>query len=125
MSDMDNRAISDFMKGLLPDFFTLFQNLRRVHPGWDEREFSLNIMEFGRGQYSGVEQFRQSDVALMNHFVDSLDYDNDLNMVFAAYCAGCLLGLEQSGKIDQARLGAMLGEAVTYIKTMELQSLNE
>jgi len=118
---MKNKTINDFMTGLLPDFYTLLVNLRRIHPEWSVREAALNIMEFGRGQYSGIEEYRPHDIEMMNHFIDAINYDDDLHKVFAAYSAGCILGLEHSGKIEADRLAGMLADAAAFVGTMQLQ----
>lgn len=97
---MDEETIKDFLKRILPDFKHLIEDLKKIHPEWSESDLAGNIMEFGRGQISEIEEPKEKDIKFIDSYIKSLKFDSSLKPFFVAYSAGCIMGLVQSNQLS-------------------------
>lgn len=91
--------IYDFCGNLSMDLQCLIPKLEKLHPEWSTRDLASNLMEFGRGQISGVGEPTDNDFDFYNRFLSALDMDNLVVALPSAYFAGCVMGLVQRGDL--------------------------
>jgi len=92
-------TIDEFCGKLSMDLQCLIPKLEELHPEWSTRELASNLMEFGRGQISGVGEPNDNDFGFYNRYLSALDMDNLVVTLPAAYFAGCIMGLVQRGDL--------------------------
>ncbi len=61
----------------------------------------MNLMEFGRGQISGVEQPSDSEREFMEEYASTIDVHGDIAHQFCAYLSGCVLAWVSAGELQQ------------------------
>lgn len=91
--------IYDFCGNLSFDFQCLVPKLESLHPEWSTRDLTINLMEFGRGQISGIGEPTDNDFDFYNRYLSALDLDDRDQCFPAAYFAGCIMGLVQQGHL--------------------------
>lgn len=96
---ISKEIIYDFCGKLSMDLQCLIPKLEELHPEWSTRDLALNLMEFGRGQISGVGEPNDNDFDFYNRFISALDFDNLVVSLPSAYFAGCIMGLVQRGDL--------------------------
>jgi hypothetical protein len=92
-------ALIGFLDRIRPDYGRLVRDLRAVGPEDDELTLAGNIMEFGRGQVSQIGEPDQSDLKFIKAYIHSLDLGSSDQRLFAAYAAGCMMGLVKSKQL--------------------------
>lgn len=96
---INKQQINDFCGNLNMDFQCLLSKLELLRPEWSTYELASNLMEFGRGQISGIGEPTDNDIDFYNRFLSAMDMDNRKQTLPAAYFAGCIMGLVQLGKL--------------------------
>jgi len=104
LANMNNEANLDemvwnFCGRIVPDYRNISSKLKEVHPEWSVSILAENLMEFGRGEISQVEDPREKDFQFANQYVGSLNLDNPDIALFTAYAGGCIMGLVQSEQL--------------------------
>ncbi len=95
-----DELIWDFCSRILGDFRNLKNKFQQLHPEWSEPELAVNLMEFGRGLISGVDEPSDKDLQLMPKYVGSLSFENPEAALFVAYAGGCIMGLIQAKQLS-------------------------
>ena len=93
------KEISEFCGKLDLDLECLLPRFEAMRPDWTERDFCMNLMEFGRGQVSGIGEPADSDIEFYNRYLSALANMDCGSARSAAYFAGCLMGLVQLGEV--------------------------
>lgn len=96
--------IKDFCRRIGPDFETVRHNLQSAYPDWDLRTLAGNLMEFGRGQISEIDNPTEQDTSFIVAHMKSLRLDYPEAAMFHAYASGCILGLVISKQLDATML---------------------
>ena len=96
---MTKELINDFCVRLVPDFAKLVSELRKLHPEWSVQYFAGNLMEFGRGQISGIDEPNERDLSFYKSYLGTLNFDKAQSALYSAYATGCLMGLVQRGEL--------------------------
>jgi hypothetical protein len=95
-------VIEEFCSGKIQDFNNLLPNLKRLHPEWSTNQLAVNLMEFGRGQISGIGDPDDKDVNFFKRYLAALEKENckEDKFFLAAYLGGCIMGLVQLGHLE-------------------------
>ncbi len=110
-NDLKERVFN-FCLRITDDFLTLSSDLHIIHPEWGIRKLAGNLMEFGRGQISLINEPDKSDVDFILNYVSGLDFTLEKVALFSAYSAGCIWGLVKSKQLDESELI----DAIQYAK---------
>jgi len=113
-----DRVISSACTGLLGDFRRLRGLLVEPHPEMDSTTIAKNLMEFGRGQISGIEQPPEADSEFIEQHVRSIRVDSEVGYQFCAYVSGCVLGWVLADELPRADLIPAL--AIVQSRAVEL-----
>jgi len=111
--------IGDFCRRVMPDFKEIRLNLEELHPEWSKRDFAANLMEFGRGQISKIDEQKQDDLDFIVKYVDSLKFDNLESALFSAYAGGCIMGLVQTDQLSSSDFVAALQFSAKFGRDIE------
>ena len=103
-----HRVISSACKGLREDFTRLHGLFVATHPEMEPAVIALNIMEFGRGQISGIEQPSDADREFIEKVVGRIKIENDFGYQYCAYVSGCVLGWVSCGQLARENLDSAL-----------------
>jgi hypothetical protein len=103
-----DRIISSACTGLLGDFRRLRGLFVEPHSEMEPETIARNLMEFGRGQISGIEQTSAEDAELIDQHVSSITVGSEVGRQFCAYVSGCVLGWVQAEQLSRADLGPAL-----------------
>lgn len=110
--------ISSACAGLVDNFTRLNGLLVEPHSEMEPRDIAMNLMEFGRGHFSGTEKPSDSDHEFMVEYVGSLEVPGELAHRFCAYVSGCVLGWVVAGELPRKDLPQAL--AVVQSRAVEL-----
>ncbi len=100
---MSKELTIDFCLRLVPNFTKLVCELQKLHPEWSVQYLAGNLMEFGRGQTSGIVEPNEKDLAFYKSYLAALNFDQAQSALFSAYATGCLMGLVQNGELTPAQ----------------------
>jgi hypothetical protein len=100
-NEFSEEFIENFCNEKIKDFNNLLPNLKERYPEWNKNKLAVNLMEFGRGQISGIGVPNDQDINFFQRYLASLDPDRcvDKNFFLAAYLGGCIMGLVQLGHL--------------------------
>lgn len=102
------RVIQNACEKLVDDFTRLQSTVIAAHPEMERSFLAANLMEFGRGQISGIEEPSEDDsVFIMNH-VDGLEMSDDDGYLFCSYVSGCVLGWVNTDQLPRGEMDAAL-----------------
>ncbi len=93
------KEISEYCGSLELHMRCLIPKFRIMRPEWPVGELSLNLMEFGRGQVSGIGEPCDSDIEFYNRYAATLAEMDEPSACACAYFAGCMMGLVQLGEL--------------------------
>ena len=106
--------ISNFCSHLLHDYDQIKMSLQTLHPDWSDQDLAKNLMEFGRGQYSGIAEPSEKEIRLIVMYVDSLTFsDKDISF-FTAYSGGCIMGLIMTSELTPDQFTPALEISVDF-----------
>jgi hypothetical protein len=88
-----------------------------VHPELENKYLAANLMEFGRGQISGIDEPTDSDREFIADYVESIEVHGELAYQFCAYVSGCVLGWVISGQLSRGDMIPAL--AAVQARSME------
>jgi hypothetical protein len=97
-------TIAGACERLVDDFERLRVPLQQLHPEWSVPVLAANLMEFGRGQISGIDEPTQADREFIARYAHALAIPGDVGRLFCAYASGCLMGWVATGELSQDQL---------------------
>jgi hypothetical protein len=92
--------IADFCGRIAPDFEVIRQALAADNPGWDLSTLAGDLMEYGHGKISEIEDPRDEDTKFIVAHIKHLRFDFPDAALFHAYASGCMMGLALSRQIE-------------------------
>ena len=115
---MLERAIGSACEKLVDDFSRLRETIVAAHQEMEPGFLAANLMEFGRGQISGIDEPSDSDSEFIMNYVDNLEVPGELAHLFCSYVSGCVLGWVISDQLHRSDMDRAL--AVVQARSVEL-----
>ncbi len=115
--------IMDFCRRIVPNYQDISHKLMRLHPEWTTRDLAGNLMEFGRGQVSGIEDPSEHDFQFMTKYIGALNLENPEIALFTAYAGGCIMGLVQSKQLIETEFTTAL-KVSAYFAQSEFRNID-
>ncbi|MCP4901107.1 MAG: hypothetical protein GY906_29405 [bacterium] len=112
------RAILSACEKLVDDFSRLQTTIVAAHKEMEPVFLAANLMEFGRGQISGIDEPSDSDSEFIMNFVDNLEVRGERAFLFCSYISGCVLGWVITEQLSRSDMDRAL--AVAKARSMEL-----
>jgi hypothetical protein len=103
--EMFEQIINDFCRRITPDFEQLRTQLKIVLPHASPQALAQNLMEFGRGQISQVDEADEQEKHFVITTIKSLSFDHVHAAQFHAYSSGCLMGLVSKKELPGNLIG--------------------
>ncbi len=103
--EMFEQTINDFCHRITPDFEQLRTQLQIVLPHVSPQALAQNLMEFGRGQISQVDEADEQEKHFVITTIKSLSFDHLPAAQFHAYASGCLMGLVSKKELPGHLIG--------------------
>ncbi len=113
-SEMFEQTINDFCQRITPDFEQLRTQLQIVLPHVSPQALAQNLMEFGRGQISQVDEADEQEKQFVMATIKSLNFDHPPAAQFHAYASGCLMGLVSKKELPGHLIGLAMEIAALF-----------